>query len=170
MGTGGGIYAYAGIVNLTNSTVANNSVFGAQTYGGGVYNPPFGGAVNVKSTIIASNSAQTGPDVSGAVTSAGFNLIGKKDGSTGFSVATDKKGTVASPLNPKLDPKGLPSNGGPTQTIALMTGSPAIDKGISVGLTGTLTTDQRGSSRKVDKSVGNATGGDGADIGAFEVQ
>jgi hypothetical protein len=169
-GTGGGIYAYEGTVNLTNSTVANNMVFGAQTYGGVVYNPPFGGVVNVKSTIIGSNSAQTGPDVSGAVTSAGFNLIGKKDGSTGFTAATDKKGTVASPLNPKLDPKGLRSNGGPTQTIALMTGSPAIDKGTSVGLTGTLTTDQRGSPRKVDKSVGNATGGDGTDIGAFEVQ
>ena len=105
----------------------------------------------------------------GVFTSAGFNLIGKKDGSTGFTAATDKKGTIASPLSPKFDPKGLRFNGGPTQTIALLAGSPAIDKGTSVGLTGTLTTDQRGFARKVDNtSITNAGGGDGTDIGAFE--
>jgi hypothetical protein len=132
------------------------------------------GAANVKSTIIASNLGGTydggqAPDVYGPFSSKGFNLIGKKDGSTGFTAATDKKGTVASPLNPKLDPKGLRDNGGPTQTVALMAGSPAIDKGTSNGLTGTLTTDQRGFARKVDNtSIPNATGGDGTDIGAFE--
>ena len=84
-------------------------------------------------------------------------------------MGTDKKGTVVSPLNPKLDPRGLRDNGGPTQTVALMTGSPAIDKGTSIGLSGTLTTDQRGFSRTVDNtSIPNATGGDGTDIGAFE--
>jgi hypothetical protein len=97
-------------------------------------------------------------------------LIGKKDGSTGFTAATDKKGTVAAPLNPGLDWKGLRSNGGPTQTVALLTGSAAIDKGTSVGLTSTLTTDQRGLPRTVDKTAANATGGDGTDIGAFELQ
>jgi len=52
----------------------------------------------------------------------------------------------------------------------LLSGSPAIDKGTGSGLTGTLTTDQRGVGykRTVDKSIGNATGGDGTDIGAFE--
>jgi len=76
---------------------------------------------------------------------------------------------VASPLNPGLDPKGLRSNGGPTQTIALVSGSSAIDKGTSAALTGTLTTDQRGLARTVDRSgVANATGGDGTDIGAYE--
>jgi len=49
----------------------------------------------------------------------------------------------------------------------LLTGSPAIDKGNSFG----LTTDQRGFTRPFDNpSITNATGGDGADIGAFEVQ
>ncbi|PYX90579.1 MAG: hypothetical protein DMG67_12580, partial [Acidobacteria bacterium] len=108
-------------------------------------------------------------DVSGPFHSAGFNLIGKKDGGTGFAAATDKKGTIVSPLNPMLSLKGLRDNGGPTQTVALVAGSPAIDKGTSAGLTGTLTTDQRGFARKVDNSgIANATGGDGTDIGAFE--
>ena len=167
------------ILNLINSTItANFSAFG----GSGVYNHT-GAIANVKSSLIAGNyggigivgSTGTGaiigasPDVNGAFNSSGFNLIGVKDGSTGFTAATDKKGTVASPLNPKLDPKGLRSNGGPTQTVALLNGSPAIDKGTSAGLTGTLTTDQRGFARKVDNSgIANATGGDGTDIGAFE--
>jgi CSLREA domain-containing protein len=178
-GGGGAIYnVNASTLNLTNSTISAN--FSA-TGGSGVSN---GGTANVKSTIIAANHGGIGvvgttsttaiigasPDVNGAFNSQGFNLIGKKDGSTGFSAATDKKGTVASPLNPLLDPKGLRNNGGPTQTVALVRGSPAIDKGTSNGLTGTLTTDQRGFARTVDKSVADATGGDGTDIGAFELQ
>jgi hypothetical protein len=166
-GFGGGI-ANSGTLNLTNSTVtANFSGAG----GSGVVN---GGVANVKSTIIASNYGgvsffQSSPDVFGAFKSQGFNLIGKKDGSTGFTAASDKKGTIAAPLNPKLDPRGLHNNGGPTQTVSLLAGSPAIDKGTSIGLTGTLTTDQRGFSRTVDNtSIVNATGGDGTDIGAFE--
>lgn len=167
---GGGIFNYIGNLAVTNSTIANNSVFGPGVFfgGGGISNDS-SGSVTVKSTIIAMNSAEVGFDVAGAFTSAGFNLIGKKDGSTGFTAATDKHGTIASPLNPRLDPKGLRSNGGPTQTIALVAGSPAIDKGTSVGLTGTLTTDQRGFARTVDKSgIPNANGGDGTDIGAYE--
>src|SRR5438105_12480037 len=114
-------------------------------------------------------SSGESPDVYGAFKSQGFNLIGKKDGSTGFTAATDKKGTIASPLNPKLDSRGLHDNGGPTQTITLLAGSPAIDKGTSNGLTGPLTKDQRGFARTVDNtSITNATGGDGTDIGAFE--
>src|SRR5207247_8477243 len=52
-------------------------------------------------------------------------------------------------------------------TYALLTGRPAIDKGSSGG----LTTDQRGKPRRYDFSaVPNASGGDGSDIGAFELQ
>jgi len=171
-GVGGGI-ANFGTLNLTNSTVtANFSGAG----GSGVFsgNGSTAGVVNTRSTIIALNYggesfSGTSPDVFGAFQSQGVNFIGKKDGSTGFTVATDKRGTIASPLNPALSPKGLRDNGGPTQTVALLQGSPAIDKGTSNGLTGTLTTDQRGFSRTVDNSsIANASGGDGTDIGAFE--
>ena len=170
-GIGGGIHNQ-GSLNLTNSTLAGNF---SNLGGGGVAGF---GAVSVKSCIIASNYGgrvtvnQEAPDVYGHFTSKGFNLIGKKDGSTGFGAATDIKGTIASPLDPKLDPKGLRSNGGPTQTVALLVGSPAIDKGSSVTIAGTtLTTDQRGTGhpRTFDNtSVANASGGDGTDIGAYE--
>ena len=171
IGYGGAIFNTGqGILNLSNSTVTANFATGFPT-GAGVFAD--GSRSNVKSTIIALNYGPAeffgfSPDVSGTFNSQGFNLIGKKDGSTGFTAATDKKGTIASPLNPKFDPKGLRDNGGSTQTVALIAGSPAIDKGTSIGLSGTLTTDQRGLPRTVDKATVNATGGDGTDIGAFE--
>ena len=55
----------------------------------------------------------------------------------------------------------------------MLFGSPAIDKGTSNGLTGHLTTDQRGAGFPRtfdDPATPNATGGDGTDIGAFELQ
>ena len=62
--------------------------------------------------------------------------------------------------------QGLQDNGGPTQTIALIAGSPALDKGRQFDGN---PTDQRGQSRPFDNpSIPNATGGDGTDIGAYE--
>jgi CSLREA domain-containing protein len=177
-GKGGAIgYGGNGIFNLSNSTISGNSAQGgygaggpASSDGGGIFNAAMTNATfNIKSTIVANNSADVGPDVEGSFASQGFNLIGKNDGSTGFISATDKKGTVAKPLNPKLGV--LQNNGGPTETIALISSSPAVDKGSSVGLTGNLTTDQRGAGfpRTVDRAPANANGGDGTDIGAFEL-
>ena len=168
-GTGGGI-RNSGTLTVTNSTVAGN----VATFlnGGGIANSS-ANPVNVKSTIVALNTAPPGnvSDVGGAFLSHGFNLIGKTDGSTGFNQATDVVGTEAVPRNPKLDPAGLQHNGGPTQTIALLPGSPALDQGTSNGLTGSLTSDQRGNgfARTADYSnIGNAAGVDGTDIGAVE--
>jgi len=183
---GGGIYYVGqGTLNLSNSTVAGNSAVGGYDRSGGTGS--FGGGVltaspsivNVKSPIIATNSADSAPtglgsspDVYGPFKSKGSNLIGKKDGSTGFTAATDKKGTIKAPLDPKLGQ--LQNNGGPTQTMALLTGSPAIDQGTSVTIAGTtLTTDQRGTGfpRVHDNgAIANAAGGNGTDIGAFELQ
>ena len=162
---GGGILNNAGTLTVTNSTLSNNS---ADIVGGGIFNHD--GTANVKNTIIAGNTASTDPDVSGAFTSQGHNLIGKNNGSTGFpagnpNVNNDLVGTNAAPLDPLLDP--LDNNGGPAQTMALLPCSPAIDKGNSSG----LTTDQRGQMRPVDNpAIPPATGGDDSDIGAFEAQ
>jgi MYXO-CTERM domain-containing protein len=60
----------------------------------------------------------------------------------------------------------LAANGGPTMTHLPLSGSPAIDA--AKALAGVFT-DQRGYTRVYDDSgVGNATGGDGSDIGAAE--
>jgi hypothetical protein len=165
--------------SITNCTFALNSAFGGngspagQASGGGIYTN--GDRLDLKSTIVAANTAfnagAPAPDVSGAFTSQGFNLIGKIDGSTGFPAGTDQAGTIASPLDPMLGT--LQNNGGPTQTIALQPGSPAIDKGTSNSLIGQMTTDQRGTGYPRtfdDPGIPNATGSDGTDIGSFELQ
>jgi len=169
-GSGGAIVNDTnGIVRLSNSTITRNST---QSSGGGVVNA--GTSFTVKSSIIALNIGPApAPDVSGNFSSQGFNLIGKTDGSTGFSAGTDQTGTNAFPLDPMLDPAGLQNHGGPTLTIALLYGSPAVDKGSSVPITGpALTTDQRGTGfprTADDPALANASGGDGTDIGAFEL-
>jgi CSLREA domain-containing protein len=178
---GAGIFINTGTVNVNNSTLSRNSCSGFPSpamFGGGIFNG--GGLVKVKSTIIALNSviAQDGasgsnPDVSGTFTSQGFNLIGIRDGSTGFATElADQTGAIASPLDPKLS--GLQNNGGPTETSALLCGSPAIDKGSSEVQPGLfLIMDQRGAGFPRtfdDPAVPNAQGGNGTDIGAFERQ
>jgi hypothetical protein len=163
-----------GTVNVTNSTISSN--FAPFTAGSSGIRNGLQASANVKSSMIALNtgSSPSVSDVEGAFTSGGFNLIGKADGSSGFSGGiNDQTGTIASPLDPKLDPNGLQNNGGPTPTIALLSGSPAIDQGTSNGLTGTLTTDQRGTGfvrTFDDANVSPPSRGDNTDIGAFELQ
>jgi hypothetical protein len=79
-------------------------------------------------------SLGSGPDLSGAFRSQGFNLIGQADGSAGFTNGSksDLPGSVEAPMNPLLGP--LQMNGGPTPTHALHPGSPAIDQGSSFGI------------------------------------
>jgi CSLREA domain-containing protein len=142
--------AYYSTATLTNCTVSGNHGFA----GGGVYNQ---GALNIANTIVARNSASYGgPDffsILGSINSAGHNLIGATDDSTGWT-GSDLTGTAAAPLNPRL--AALANYGGPTKTMALLPGSPAIDAGTSAGAPAT---DQRGKAR-----VG------AVDIGAFESQ
>ena len=171
---GAGIYNKAGTVTLTNSTLSGNKanpsnsvpsfpLLSSPASGGGIWN---GGTVNVKNTIVALNSAATGPDVSGSFASGGYNLIGNGTGSTGFTAVGDRLGTAAAPIDPLLNP--LTNNGGPTQTLALQPGSPAINGGdpafvlTSGPFIGPPFYDQRGI------SPFNRVSGGIIDIGAFE--
>jgi hypothetical protein len=143
---GGGIFN-AGPLNLTNSTIADNLALDSlgglpgaagsgapsdgadQTgQGGGVFNIA---AVDVANTLIAANTASSAPDFSGDFASARFNLLGIGDGSNLAPAQPDANGnqvgSAASPINPQLGP--LADNGGPTETLALQAGSPAIDAG-----------------------------------------
>jgi hypothetical protein len=123
------------------------------------------GIYRLENTIVAANDAATqGADVAGGLLSQGHNLIGRSNGSSGW-VASDLTGEIHAPLDPRLGP--LQNNGGPTWTMALLPGSPAIDQGKATG----LMSDQRGGPRLIDSfSVPNAADGDGSDIGSFELQ
>src|SRR5439155_19102022 len=140
-------------LTITNSTLSGNSVSGGSEQGGGIFMT--NGTVNIRSTIIAQNTATTsGPDFQGTLTSQGHNLIGDTNGAT---ITGDTTGNILN-QNPRLGP--LQNNGGPTQTMALLAGSPALDAGdncvfdnsCTPALSTALTTDQRGSgfSRIVD--------------------
>jgi hypothetical protein len=170
---GGGGIDNTGTVTINDSTIANNSAHnnGVNNGGGGINNPP-GGTVTIRNstiagdsaeegggitnggtltafdTIMAGNSASLGPDVLGTLISQGHNLIGNTSGGSGFA-ASDLLS-----LNPLLAPLG--NHGGPTQTMALLPGSPAIDAGDN---TNAPATDQRGFNRIVNGTI---------DIGAFE--
>ncbi len=81
-------------------------------------------------------------------------MIGDGDDSLGFTGPHDQVGTATSPIDPLLARLG--DYGGPTQTMALLPGSPAIGKGAALG----QTTDQRGF--PLDSPS--------PDIGAFQTQ
>jgi hypothetical protein len=150
-------------LTLINSTVSNNTA----NSGGGISSS---GSTSLRNTIIAGNNGPTSPDVAGTYASPQFNLIGKSDGSSGFSNGANGNivGTVAAPVDPKLGPFTNNGCGGCfTTTHALLPGSPAINAGnnaLAVDANSVpLTTDQRafGFQRIVNGTV---------DMGAFEVQ
>jgi len=155
---GGGFYdRHYGTAALVNCTVSGNSGFnGSGAYCGG-------GSITLGNTIVAGNTGRsTRPDVStystGAFVSNGNNLIGVTGGTTGW-VGSDLTGTNFRPLDAGLAPLG--NYGGPTQTMALLPGSPAIDAGNNTLVPAGVNTDQRGLARIVNGTV---------DIGAFESQ
>jgi hypothetical protein len=191
-GEGGAIYSAQGLA-ITSCTIAGNAAnggiggtdagfnnvgAGGNARGGGIV---AAGTVTSGNTLVATNTANAGgggstgaalgPDVFGTFSSGNFNLIGILTGdATGFNGTADQKGTSGSPIDAKLDPQGAQDNGGPTKTVRLRKGSPAVDKGADLGA---HAVDQRGSLRPKDLDNAlypNATGGDGSDIGAYEAQ
>jgi hypothetical protein len=147
-GNTGGAINTSGTATLTNVTIAGNSSTGAGNTGGIEI---FGGTVTLVDTIVANNTGDVGQcaNVSGTVTDGGNNLQ---------FPGSDCGASIPS-VNPVLGP--LVNNGGPTQTMALLAGSPAVDAGSN----GTcLATDQRGQAR----TDGNSDGTVVCDIGAYE--
>jgi hypothetical protein len=145
LASGGGIRNDSGTVTISNSTIAGNTVGGSIDWGrdgGGIFNAS-GGTLHVRNTIIAGNTAPNAPDVSGSLGSLGHNLIGNDSGGSGFD-PTDLRN-----VNPLLGP--LQDNGGPTQTMALLAGSPALDAGDPAQLG---VADQRGVVRSGGVNIG----------------
>ena len=130
--------ASAAAVSLANTTIVRNQrgVLSGQS-------ESVPSVINYRNSLIAANDTDCAITV-GVLTSQGFNL--DSDG-TCAQQATDS--TAA---DPKVGP--LANNGGPTDTVALLPGSPAINKGNDAVAPAK---DQRGAAR-----IGVS------DIGAFE--
>jgi hypothetical protein len=130
---GGGIYNF-GMMTVTNSTVSGNR---AVSGGGGLYHTMvqgFPALALLHNTLIAGNfqgaTGTTRDDVSGALDPGGdYNLIGDGSGMSGLSNGVNGNliGSAAAPIDPLLGP--LQNNGGPTRTMALLAGSPALNAG-----------------------------------------
>ncbi len=184
-----------GTLTMVNSTITNNAAYGNATlsFGSGIYivtnNPSSSGMKTLRNVTIADNSSLHGSgisrtnnnannltlantiiannfptangcvDVCGPIISLGNNLVRYRSQSSGY-IGSD----LPDGAEPMLGP--LQFNGGTTRTLALLTGSPAIDAGNNFEALGTdnstpLTTDQRGIgySRILNSIV---------DIGAYE--
>jgi predicted outer membrane repeat protein len=138
---------------VINSTFSGNS---AAAHGGAI--AANCGVVTLSNTIMA--HSPTGGNCYGTITSGGNNL---DSGNTcAFAARGDRINTI-----PRLGP--LANNGGTTQTMALMAGSPAIDAGNNLicAAPPVNNVDQRGVGRPID---GNENGIVICDIGAFEAQ
>jgi hypothetical protein len=188
---GGGLALASGIATIEESTISGNTALAQESSqsiiarGGGVW----GSGLTITASTIAGNAAEIheaatfrnvagdnldagglirnsivadpqgeGDSCAKPLLSGGFNL--EEDGSCGFGKSTDLPSVIAG-----LEP--LADNGGPTPTRALRADSIAIDRGNSF----TYSVDQRGLPRPSDfASISNTEGGDGSDIGAFELQ
>ncbi|AMK77668.1 MULTISPECIES: choice-of-anchor Q domain-containing protein [Methylomonas] len=174
---GGAIKNFGFSATILNSTIVGNSVHlpvcppgficAMEDSGGGIDNA---GTLNLHNSIVAGNTAAVGAaDIGGSPTTASYNLIGLPadvyyrwnglgpivplHGNNGNITGADANAIVASTLA---------SNGGPTQTLALILGSAAIDAADNA-LCATVpvsSLDQRGVARPQ---------GSQCDIGAFEL-
>jgi hypothetical protein len=147
-GSGGAIFN-SGTLSVTSVTIADNSVSGDGSAGGGI-------AISASSNIavMSIDSIFDNPE--------GGNISGGSASnfqSLGHNLFSDNPGVPLDPtdlINADPLPGPLAANDGPTQTMALLPGSPAIDAGIVVP---GVTTDQRAITRPQ---------GSAPDIGAFE--
>jgi len=173
---GGGLYVGPeSVVSLINTTVSGNisnanylDPYEERGGGAGIYIETVEGSdnlVNIQNSIIAGNIDMTDPataghdkwpDIYGEATSLGGNLIGDPTGSTTIWDWSDQVGDALDPLDPVLGALAW-NTPGSTQTMALLTGSPAID----AAPTCEVDIDQRG----VLRPQGTA-----CDIGAYELE
>jgi CSLREA domain-containing protein len=167
-----------GVINwdhadIRNCTITKNRVIPGSFGGsGGVADQSWVLNLNahtyIGSSIIAGNIDNTSiPDVNGGtIFSQGYNLIGNVGSSTSFQTTGDQTGSSLSPIDPMLDP--LADYGHGTLTHRLQAGSPAIDQGMTFF---GEQFDQRYEPRTFqDFSIPDAVGGNGTDIGAYELQ
>jgi hypothetical protein len=149
-GYGGGVFLTAGsTATISNSTIADNYSY---SYSGGLLN--VNSTLDLQSTLVASNTSYSNS------ADADFAFIGYAPTGANNLIVTTTYTVPAGTLSTDPNLQALANNGGPTRTMALITGSSAIDAGNNAA---GLATDQRGTG--FTRVAGTA-----ADIGAFELQ
>lgn len=158
---GGAMYlGGTGTTALTHATVTLNTA----QFNGGIA-AEFDAIVNLRGTLIAGNTrtVDQAPDAGGNFTSFGYNLIGNPFAT---SFRPNSPSLVGNLLGVEARLAPLANNGGHSRTHAPLHDSPIID---AAG-TGSVV-DGRGLARPIDFThLANASGGNGSDIGAYELQ
>jgi CSLREA domain-containing protein len=163
-GFGGGILA-SGQLTLTACTLTRG--YAARAGGRIAASGSTETVITLRNCIVSGNQSGdvcgSGYSAYAGFVSGGYNLIGTLFYNPDFTHGVN--GDLVGVTDPKLGL--LKDNGGPTPTLALRPGSPAIDQGKAFD----LTADQRGFTRTFDYSFVHApVGGDETDVGAFEFQ
>jgi hypothetical protein len=164
--SGGGISTGYGASTLINVTIGDNtaSATGGNAAGGGIFQSG-SATLNLVNTIVSDPNGPSGnPDVSGTLTNSQNDDFAS---TAGLTISNDLRGNLLN-VAPLLGT--LADNGGPTETVAELSGSPTIDAGTSnagvnavFGTNPIPSTDQRGDPRPDGPSTN-------PDIGAFEFQ
>ncbi len=168
---GGGLASDEGDTTLTNNTFSANT---ATDSGGGLYSSSPGGSIQASHITVAFNNAADGGGVAISGGSLGIknSIVGMNASGGDCSISAGGFSSIAENINSdgscpgftlKDDPllKVLANYGGPTETHALQSDSPAIDAAPDCTAIGgaAVTIDQRGLSRP---------GGPVCDLGAYE--
>ena len=146
------------ILTISNSTISGNSA--GYGYGGGIFNWIYsnGGVakVAISDSILAGNTNGSGAEIysNGTLTSLGHNLFGQNGNAGGFVGNGTTDILLTGAINTVLS--ALADNGGPTKTMALVSGSAAIGAGSA---TTPYALDQRNFARALSGNI---------DIGAYE--
>jgi hypothetical protein len=145
---------------VTNCTFADNQATGGISVGGAIAGILGAAFPIITASLFVRNQAAQGPNISGPLAATSdYNMA---DDGSGGDFAHPHDIVTATPGVGVLG-----SNGGPTQTVPLLAGSPAIDQGTNAAITnppfsGPPFTDQRGDGFP---RIANGT----VDIGAYEV-
>jgi hypothetical protein len=149
------VFINGGTATLTNSTLASNTSAGLFFNGSAT--------ANLTNTLLAKGAGDNCTGSGYTIHDFGHNL---DDGGVGSCISPGNGNILVAAGQTGLDPTGLQDHGGPTQTIALTAGSPAVGAGepntcATTGPDKVNSKDQRGITRPQ---------GTGCDIGAFELE
>ncbi len=163
-GTGGGIFNDAGTLTSTNTTITGNS----GSFGGGAIMNRYGGTVTFTNSTLSGNWAGEAAGIlnrdggtatfMNTVIANGSNCSSDNTLSGSNNLADDETCGPSFSVSSSILLGPLADNGGPTQTMALLPGSAAIDAGDDAVCPAT---DQRGETRPK---------GAHCDIGAYEAE
>jgi CSLREA domain-containing protein len=137
---GGAVFVEESSATFTNVTFSDDSAFGS-THGGADISANEGSRVMMRNTLLG---APTGGEIEEHACNEVFDSVTSTWEDLGGNLSADTTCHLAAPdMGIALGLGLLGENGGPTQTVPLLAGSPAINNGVE----GCPTTDQRGYAR-----------------------